>query len=50
MPEDKATSLLDMLGSVRKKLEQGKRVMRLLPDGGRFMMDRPLPFICVYRS
>ncbi len=50
MPEARAVILTDLLGSVRKKLERGKRVMRLLPDGGRFMMDRPLPFICIYRS
>lgn len=49
MPEERNAVLSDLLGVVRRKLERGKRVMRLLPDGGRFMMDRPLPFICVYR-
>ncbi|HRF79073.1 MAG TPA: hypothetical protein PL070_03205, partial [Flavobacteriales bacterium] len=49
MPEERNEALSDLLGAVRRKLERGKRVMRLLPDGGRFMMDRPLPFICVYR-
>lgn len=50
MPEARSETLTDLLASLRKKLERGKRVMRLLPDGGRFMMDRPLPFICIYRS
>lgn len=50
MPETRVATLSDLLGSVRRKLEHGKRVMRLLPDGGRLMMDRPLPFLCIYRS
>ena len=32
------------------RLEDGKRVRRNLPGGGRFAMDRPLPFLCVYRQ
>lgn len=49
MPETRPFDLTELLSAVRRKLEQGKRVVRLLPDNGRFMMDRPLPFICVYR-
>lgn len=50
MAEGRSEQLADLLGTVRKKLERGKRVMRLLPDGGRLMMDRPLPFVCIYRA
>lgn len=45
-PTDRAT----LLGDVRSKLERGKRVVRQVPGEGRLMMDRPLPFICVYRT
>jgi len=48
--DPEAISLTDVLGTVRGTLERGKRVVRRLPGGGRLMMDRPLPFICLYRS
>jgi len=47
-PENKA--LTDLLSEVRSKIERGKRVLRVLPNDGRIMLDRPLPFICLYRS
>jgi uncharacterized protein (TIGR02421 family) len=50
MPEVRPIKQRDPLDTLRKKLERGKRVTYLLPGEGRFMMDRPLPFICIYRS
>lgn len=35
--------------TVCDRLEQGKRVRRVLPLGGRLHIDRTLPFLCVYR-
>jgi len=34
---------------VRARLAEGKRVRRTLPEWGRLAVDRPLPFLCVYR-
>lgn len=34
---------------VRARLSEGKRVRRTLPEWGRLAVDRPLPFLCVYR-
>lgn len=31
------------------RLATNKRVRRTLPDGGRLHIDRPLPFLCLYR-
>ncbi|HEY0976877.1 MAG TPA: tyrosine/phenylalanine carboxypeptidase domain-containing protein [Flavobacteriales bacterium] len=39
----------ELIGSIRRKLERGRKISRALPDGGWIMMDRPLPFICLYR-
>lgn len=39
-----------MLSGLGKRLQQDKRLVRLLPQGGRLMMDRSLPFICLYRA
>jgi uncharacterized protein (TIGR02421 family) len=50
MPEVRPIRERDPLDGLRKKIERGKRVTYLLPGDGRFMMDRPLPFICIYRS
>ena len=32
------------------RLSAGKRVRRELPYGGRLHIDRPLPFVCLYRQ
>ena len=31
-------------------MDAGDRIRRTLPGGGRLHVDRPLPFLCVYRS
>ena len=38
-----------LISVVRKRLTEGKRVRRTLPRRGRLAIDRPLPFLCVYR-
>ena len=38
------------VASVRERLETGKQVRRTLSNGDYLHMDRPLPFLCVYRS
>jgi len=35
---------------VRERLAAGKPIRRTLPGGGRLHIDRPLPFLCVYRA
>ena len=35
--------------SLCARLAEGKRVRRALPIWGRVHIDRPLPFLCVYR-
>lgn len=35
---------------ILERLALGQRVRRQLPGGGRLYVDRPLPFLCVYRS
>jgi len=32
------------------RLDNNQRVRRTLPDGGRIHIDRPLPFVCLYRD
>ncbi|NQT16341.1 MAG: DUF1704 domain-containing protein, partial [Planctomycetes bacterium] len=39
-----------LIEAVRSRLADGKRVRRTLPGDGRLHMDRPLPFLCVYRE
>ena len=39
----------ELLATVRTRLVEGKPIRRTLPDGGRLHVDRPLPFLCVYR-
>ena len=39
----------DLIDQVEQRLAEGKRVRRTLPAGGRLHIDRPLPFLCVYR-
>lgn len=38
-----------LIESICKTIERGKSVYRLLPKGGKIVMDRALPFLCVYR-
>lgn len=40
----------DLLDHIKRRLERGGRVVRALPGGGRIMIDRPLPFLCIHRS
>lgn len=39
-----------LIRAVRRRLSQGKQVRRSLPVWGRLAIDRPLPFLCVYRQ
>jgi uncharacterized protein (TIGR02421 family) len=39
----------DLVEVVRERLAAGKPVRRSLVGGGRLHVDRPLPFLCVYR-
>jgi uncharacterized protein (TIGR02421 family) len=38
-----------LIDSVCGRLEEGKEVIRALPGWGRIHIDRPLPFLCLYR-
>jgi hypothetical protein len=38
-----------LIREVCARLVEGKRVRRALPGHGRLHIDRPLPFLCVYR-
>jgi uncharacterized protein (TIGR02421 family) len=37
------------LSAIRERLSRGLRVRRTLPEKGRLHIDRPLPFLCVFR-
>ncbi len=39
-----------MIEAVRERLAAGKPIRRSLEGGGRLHIDRPLPFLCVYRA
>ena len=39
-----------LLADIRSRLASGKRVRKALPDEGRLHVDRPLPFLVVFRS
>ena len=39
----------DFITTICERLAQGKQVSVALPLGGRLHIDRPLPFLCVYR-
>jgi uncharacterized protein (TIGR02421 family) len=41
---------LDLVAIVSQRLAAGKPVRRTLVGGGRLHVDRPLPFLCVYRA
>ena len=38
-----------LIRNVRMRLAEGEQIRRTLPGWGRLAMDRPLPFLCVYR-
>ena len=40
---------LEFIETICARLAQGKKVKSALPLGGRLHIDRPLPFLCVYR-
>jgi uncharacterized protein (TIGR02421 family) len=42
--------LSELVEHIKGRLKRGGRVVRALPNGGRMMIDRPLPFICIHRS
>jgi uncharacterized protein (TIGR02421 family) len=42
--------MTDLVANVTARLAAGKPIRRTLPDGGRLHVDRPLPFLCVYRA
>lgn len=39
----------ELIDEICERIRQGKRVRRNLPHWGRIHIDRPLPFLCVYR-
>ena len=39
----------EFIAEVCQRIADGNRIYRLLPDGGRLHIDRPLPFISVHR-
>lgn len=39
-----------LIQEILDRLALGQRVRRLVPGGGRLDVDRPLPFLCVYRK
>ena len=38
-----------LINIITERLAEGKRVRRRLPGKGRINIDRPLPFLCIYR-
>jgi uncharacterized protein (TIGR02421 family) len=50
-PESAETEAItdSLIGELCARLAAGKRVRRSLPGEGRLHIDRPLPFLCVYR-
>ena len=42
-------SMIELTARVREQLREGRAVRVALPENGRLHIDRPLPFICVYR-
>ena len=38
------------IDAVCERLAQNKQVQRTLPGGGRLHIDRPVPFLCIYRQ
>ncbi len=39
----------DLINTITERLTEGKRVRRRLSGKGRINIDRPLPFLCIYR-
>ena len=46
---DSAQISANFIRIIRRRLAEGKQVRRTLPRWGRVAVDRPLPFLCVYR-
>jgi len=44
------STMAGLVDVVRARLGAGKTVRRNLPGGGRLHIDRPVPFLCVYRA
>ena len=44
------STIAGLVDVVRARLGAGKSVRRNLPGGGRLHIDRPVPFLCLYRS
>lgn len=44
------TARISSVAAIGRQLEENGSIDRRLPKGGRVYMDRPLPFICVYRQ
>ena len=42
--------MTELIAVVRERLAAGKPIRRTLGGGGRLHIDRPLPFLCVYRA
>lgn len=49
MKQSKPAISEKVIDSVCSRLEQDKEVIRTLPGWGRIHIDRPLPFLCLYR-
>jgi uncharacterized protein (TIGR02421 family) len=49
VPGDEKTIPDRLVKVVTKRLSEGQQVRRTLPVWGRLAVDRPLPFLCVYR-
>lgn len=49
VPSEEKTIPDRLVKAVRQRLAEGKQVRRTLPVWGRLAVDRPLPFLCVYR-
>jgi uncharacterized protein (TIGR02421 family) len=48
-PTNQETISDRLIGVIGRRLAEGKQVRRSLPGWGRLAIDRPLPFLCVYR-
>lgn len=44
-----AGELSELIEQVDERLRAGRNIRIQLPDGGRLHIDRPLPFLCLYR-
>ena len=46
---DKQNGLIGVTTGILQSLSEGNGVREALAEGGRLHIDRPLPFLCVYR-